>query len=135
MVKKYFFILTGFLWITACGQQAGKQKSQSDVLAEGSELFTKYGCMVCHSLDGTIIYGPPLDNLYMQKVTVLRNGQIIELIADREYLKKAIIDPRSEKVLDYQNKDMPQPVFSEKDAELLVDYIIQINQQKNRENE
>ena len=57
----------------------------------------------------------------------MRQEEEFIIIADREYLIKAITDPRFEKVSGYQNKDMPIPVFPKKEAEILVDYIILIN--------
>ena len=96
-------------------------------LKKGEELFAKYGCFVCHSLEGKVIYGPPLNGLYMKSVKVMRNGKEIDLVADRDYLIKAITDPRYEKVYDYRNKEMPISAFPEKDAEVLVEYLISLN--------
>jgi mono/diheme cytochrome c family protein len=124
-------LLCLFFFIAACGETPNKKPVEQEVLKKGSELYLKYGCAVCHSLDGTVIYGPPLNDIYMKDVKVIRNGKEFTLIADREYLKKAIVDPRFEKVLDYQNKEMPLTQISEEETELLVDYIIAIDK-KNR---
>ncbi|MDO8951694.1 MAG: c-type cytochrome [Draconibacterium sp.] len=112
----------------ACGEAPQKKPDKNEILKRGSELYAKYGCAVCHSLDGTVIYGPPLNEIYMKNVQVIRNGKEFTVIADREYLKKAITEPRYEKVLEYQNKEMPLTQISEEETEILVDYIIELDE-------
>jgi mono/diheme cytochrome c family protein len=111
----------------ACGKTRENKHDEEDILKKGSELFVKYGCAVCHSLDGKEIYGPPLNGIYMKELLVIRKGQEFTVTADREYLKKAIVDPRFEKVLEYKNKEMPLTQISDEEAELLVDYIIALD--------
>jgi mono/diheme cytochrome c family protein len=111
----------------ACGKTRQNKHDEEDILKKGSELFVKYGCAVCHSLDGKEIYGPPLNGIYMKELLVIRKGQEFTVTADREYLKKAIVDPRFEKVLEYKNKEMPLTQISDEEAELLVDYIIALD--------
>jgi len=108
----------------ACGKTPPKQPDRATALKKGSDLFVKYGCAVCHSVDGTVIYGPPLNDLHLKEVKVIRQGEEFTVIADREYLKKAIVDPRFEKVLEYRNKEMPLTQIPDEEAEILVDYII-----------
>ncbi|HKJ78498.1 MAG TPA: c-type cytochrome [Prolixibacteraceae bacterium] len=118
---------------TSCVFGGGKQKKRKTILKEGAALYTKYGCMVCHSLDGKVVYGPPLDKIFMKEIKVIRNGDTLTVVANREYLKKSITEPRFEKVLEYQNKEMPLTSFSEEETELLVEYIILLNGVSNTE--
>lgn len=127
MCKTNKLLLCLFFFIAACGEAPQKKPDEQEILKKGSELYLKYGCAVCHSLDGTVIYGPPLNEIYMKNVKVIRNGKEFTVIADREYLKKAIVDPRFEKVLEYQNKEMPLTQISEEETELLIDYIITLD--------
>jgi len=117
-----------FLLLIGCGKASEKKPDKQEILIKGSELFAKYGCAVCHSLEGKVIYGPPLDGIYMKKLKVVRNGKEFEVVADREYLKKAISEPRYEKVLEYKNKEMPLANFSDEETEMLVDYLIVLNE-------
>ena len=118
------------LILFACGEGTIKKQNSVDILKEGSVLFSKYGCIVCHSLDGKVIYGPPLNDLYLNDVVVIRQGKVLTLVADREYLIRAIRDPGYEEVLEYQNKAMPIPHFSKKSIEILVDYLIALDEGK-----
>lgn len=116
--------------MAACNGSSPKKLAKDEILKEGSILFAKYGCTICHSLEGEIIYGPSLHNIYMKEIKVIRNGKELTVIADREYLKRAISNPRAEKVLDYRNKDMPVTSFSKEEADILVEYLILLNQQR-----
>jgi len=117
-----------FLLLIGCGKAAEKKPDKQEILTKGSELFAKYGCAVCHSLEGKVIYGPPLNGIYMKKIKVLREGKEIEVVADQEYLKKAIREPRYEKVLEYKNKEMPLSNFSDEETEMLVNYLIELDE-------
>lgn len=121
LVAFIIFILV----LSGCG--ANNKAKQAETLKKGSELFTKYGCAVCHSLEGKEIYGPALNEIYGKETRVIRNGQEINILVNRDYLIKAISDPRFEKVAAFQNKDMPIPSFQKEDAEILADYIILMN--------
>ncbi len=128
MCKTYNLFLCLFAFIAACGETPRNKTDKNEILGKGSELFSKYGCAVCHSIDGKEIYGPPLNEIYMKNVKVLRNGEEFTVIADRKYLKKAIIEPRYEKVLEYRNKEMPLTQITSEEAEILVDYLIVLNE-------
>jgi cytochrome c oxidase subunit 2 len=118
-----------FLW--ACDQASNKDKNHQEIMKTGAGLFSKYACATCHSLDGREVYGPPLNDLYMKEVEVIRQGQVMTLKANRDYLKRAISDPRYEEVYGYQSKDMPEVHISMEEVELLVDYLIALDKGNN----
>lgn len=114
--------------LLACVKAPEKSADQKHISQNGAEMFVKYGCAVCHSIEGKVIYGPPLNGIYMKKLKVLRNNQEYTVVADRDYLTKAINEPRYEKVLEYSNKEMPLPTFSKDETSILVDYIIGLDE-------
>lgn len=129
-----FLILIAFpvlvLFVSCQGKKEQAAATPEPVLAEeksGEYLFQYYMCMTCHSFEGKAAYGPGLDSLYMSGVRVLQGGKYQELTADREYLKRSILDPDHERLEGYENKVMPKPDMSPEDAEILVDYIISKN--------
>lgn len=134
MGKMNKLLLCLFFFVVACGEVPQKKPDKKYILNKGSELYTKYGCAVCHSLDGKVVYGPPLNGLFMKKVKVIRKGQEFTLVADRAYLRRAISEPRYEKVLEYRNKDMPLPGFSKEETDILVEYIIALDGKNQRGN-
>lgn len=136
MYRACKLLTVALIFLSACGQGTNRNKSnkviyeptrqaKTDKPTDGSDLFSRYGCIACHSLDGSVMYGPPLNGLFMKEVTLLRQGEERTTIADREYLTKAITDPDYEKVLEYKSKIMPKPVIPEEDVESLIDYLIE----------
>ena len=141
MCRTYQLVTVAFIFLSACGggtdgNKGSKatsqpaQKTSNDKPAGGSELFSKYGCFTCHSLDGKVLYGPPLNDLYMKEVSVVRQGELKTIIADRDYLTRAITDPDYEKVSEYETRIMPKPVIPENDVETLIDYLIGPGEEK-----
>jgi cytochrome c2 len=133
--------MLAFIFLSACGDGTDKnkdnkairqatQQTKPDKLIDGSDLFSKYGCFACHSLDGGVMYGPPLNGLFMKEVSVVRMGKEKTIVADREYLTKAITDPDYEKVSEYKNKIMPKPVIPRDDIETLIDYLIELGEEE-----
>ena len=129
------------VFLTACGQGPDKdkgtkasnpptQQSSPEMPASGSDLFSKYGCFACHSIDGKVMYGPPLNDLFMKEVSVVRKGKEQTIVADREYFTKAIIDPDFEKVTEYKNRVMPKPEIPAEDLETLIDYLIELGEEE-----
>ena len=147
MCRTYKLVMLAFIFLCACGEGTDKNKDNNankankaiqpptqqtspDILISGPDLFSKYGCFACHSLDGKVMYGPPLHDLYMKEVSVVRKGKEITIVADREYFTKAIMDPDYEKVSDYKDRIMPKPVIPEEDIEALVDYLIELGEKE-----
>ncbi|QAR32595.1 cytochrome c oxidase subunit II [Geovibrio thiophilus] len=79
-------------------------------------ILEKYGCMDCHSLDGSEIVGPSFKDIYGRDVTVTENGNERTVKTDDEYLKKAIKEPSAEIVKGYD--DMMPPADEMSDEEL-----------------
>ncbi len=133
--------MVAFIFLSACGEGTDKnkgnkainqptQQTSTDKLPDGTDLFSKYGCFACHSLDGSVMYGPPLNDLFMKEVSVVRRGKEKTIVADREYLTKAIKDPDYEKVSAYKSKIMPKPAITKDDVETLVDYLIELGEEE-----
>lgn len=91
--------------------------------AEGRDLFARYGCATCHSLDGSEMYGPTLRGIYQKEIQVIRNGRERLVTVDRSYLERAITDPGYEKPDGYQSRTMPEPDIPREDVKLLLDYL------------
>jgi len=141
MCRTYKLVMIACIFLPACGEGTDKNKDNKvinqptrqtniDKVADGSDLFSKYGCIACHSLNGSVMYGPPLNGLFMKEVSVVRQGKEITIVADREYFTKAITDPDFEKVSEYKSKIMPKPVIPEDDVETLIDYLTALGKEE-----
>jgi len=74
---------------------------QEESAGEGEELtalLSRYGCLGCHSMDGSPSVGPTLQGIFGRSVTVEAGGQQRTMTADRDYLRRAILEPQAEVV-------------------------------------
>ncbi|HEY2979651.1 MAG TPA: cytochrome c oxidase subunit II [Anaerolineales bacterium] len=63
---------------------------------EAGQLFVrKYGCLGCHSTDGSILVGPTWARLFGSEVT-LSDGTVV--VADADYIRHSILEPKSQVV-------------------------------------
>ena len=67
-----------------------KQAPEKEI---GLEILENNGCLGCHSLDGTIVLGPPLNDIYNKEVTVINNSKQKTIIRDDAYIKDSILNP------------------------------------------
>jgi cytochrome c oxidase subunit 2 len=65
-------------------------KDEVSLVEQGQKAATYYGCVRCHSVDGSPYIGPTWAGMYKAKVR-LTSGE--EVIADDAYLTRAMMDP------------------------------------------
>jgi cytochrome c oxidase subunit II len=97
----------------------------AELAALGEDLAVRYGCLRCHTTDGTPHLGPTWRGLYQRSV-VLASGT--RVIADDEYLTESMMDPQSQVVSGCQ-PIMPAylGLLSGPDAAAIVEYIRSLN--------
>jgi cytochrome c oxidase subunit 2 len=88
----------------------------------GKKLAREYGCMACHSVDGSVGVGPAWKGLYESEVT-LEGGRVVTV--DRPYLVRSIKDPAADVP---QGTLVPMPLnrVPDADVQLIVDYIVSL---------
>jgi len=88
-------------------------------------LMAEKGCLDCHSL-GTRHEdtGPPLHGLFGSTRTVLWGGQEKEVVADEEYLRRAIVKPDAERVKGYET-NMPAVELTDEQVDSIIEYLRQ----------
>ncbi len=88
----------------------------------GQQLATNYGCVNCHSIDGSAKTGPTWLHLYDSNVK-LSDGTTV--VANDDYLKTAIINPNLQVTAGFPSNVMPDfsTVLDQTMVESLVAYI------------
>ncbi|MEM9159341.1 MAG: c-type cytochrome, partial [Verrucomicrobiota bacterium] len=92
----------------------------------GEELYTKYGCISCHSIDGSTEgkAGPTWKGLYKSRQE-LTDGQRKRVTED--YLIEAILEPEAAKPIAYASTDAGMPsykgILSDSELQSLILYI------------
>ncbi|MGD9993524.1 MAG: cytochrome c oxidase subunit II [Salinivirgaceae bacterium] len=96
---------------------------------KGLEIMRANACMGCHSLDGAKLVGPSFKGVFGTERTVIVDGKTTTVVADEEYMKRAIIDPNKEVVEGYPPNVMQsyKKIIAEEDIDHIVDYLKTIN--------
>lgn len=98
---------------------------EQNITEKGLDLFNQYGCVSCHAVDGTVIVGPSLKDIYNKKVTVTTNSKKRETIRDNEYFRDAILDSNKDIVDGFMSGMMPQfkGVINDEESSAIIEYI------------
>lgn len=92
----------------------------------GLVVLNEQGCIGCHSLDGSDNIGPTLFELAGTPREIEKDGQIIEITIDEDYLKRAIREPEVEltKGFDPMMPAYDEETISKEDLQAVVDYLL-----------
>ena len=91
------------------------QAVPEDPIERGRFWSQQFGCLACHSTDGTPLIGPTWQGVYMHEVQ-LEDGTTV--IADEEYLYESIVDPGSKIVRGFPNIMPPNIAESMTDEQI-----------------
>jgi cytochrome c oxidase subunit 2 len=93
--------------------------------SEGLAIMNAQGCNACHSSDGTKIVGPSYLDLFGKEITVIRDGREVQINADEEYIRRALLTPDSEIVKGYPKGIMVsyQGILSDDDITKIIEYL------------
>jgi cytochrome c oxidase subunit 2 len=90
----------------------------------GIELLTRFGCIGCHSLDGSKRVGPTFKGFFGHRITVQTAGKNRELVVDRDYIRRSIQEPGADLVEGYPPVMPPfQGRVTEAELDTLVDFL------------
>jgi cytochrome c oxidase subunit 2 len=68
----------------------------------GMAVMQKYGCLACHSLDGTKRIGPTLKGIWGHQEAVVTNGAERTVTVDEPYLRRSLLEPNADEVAGFQ---------------------------------
>lgn len=77
------------------------QQQKPTETKRGMEVLQKYGCLACHSLDGTKKVGPSFKEIWGHQETVITNGNERTVVVDESYLRKSLLEPAADVVKGY----------------------------------
>lgn len=80
---------------------------------EGERLYQMFGCMACHSTDGTLIgkVGPSWKGLFGSERDIAK-GTKGKYKADEAYLRESIINPSAKVVKGFEKFDTGMPIYA-----------------------
>jgi cytochrome c oxidase subunit 2 len=97
-----------------------KETAPSDVIS----VLEEYGCLDCHSTDGSVVVGPSFKGIYGRTTTVISNEMEHALVSDDVYLTRSILYPDKDIVKGY-SEGMPsfEGEISEEELKLIINYL------------
>lgn len=120
-------LIAAVLVLVGCGSdEAATGEPDVALSAEaqsGRQLYGTKGCASCHSVDGRDAAGPTWKNLAGAQVR-LDDGRTV--VADDAYLRRAIVDPWSERVKGYGTV-MPRNALADDEVSAVIAYITAIS--------
>lgn len=80
---------------------------------EGERLYQMFGCMACHSTDGTLVgkVGPSWKGLFGSERDIAK-GQKGKFKADEAYLRESITNPSAKVVKGFEKFDTGMPIYA-----------------------
>jgi cytochrome c oxidase subunit 2 len=90
-----------------------------DPIDRGRYWAQQYGCLACHSIDGSPLIGPTWQGVYMHEV-LLEDGTTV--MADETYLYESIVNPGAQIVSGFANL-MPAAIAAEMTDEQITEVI------------
>ncbi len=100
-----------------------EKPTPEDPVARGEALANQYGCLGCHSLDGTRRVGPSFKGLSGAARVIIKDGKEATVTADATYLERAIREPGAEITKDYPPAMPPYPGLSKAEIDALLAWL------------
>jgi mono/diheme cytochrome c family protein len=89
-------------------------------IAAGEQVFLAYGCIACHSTDGSKGHGPTLAQLF-GTTRELENGNLA--LADESYLRESILEPNAKTAKGFPPNYMPPYQMKDKELQSVLLYL------------
>lgn len=96
-------------------------KEAEQMAPDGMALLQERGCLGCHSTDGSRLVGPSFQGIGGRPVTVTKDGAETNLTSDRDYLRRAILEPAAEIVVGYPPVMPPTTGLSDAELDAMID--------------
>jgi len=105
-------------------QTPNDEKAGKKAVRDVSEVLDEYGCLDCHSTDGSDLTGPSFKGIYGGKTVVITAGKERELTVDDAYLRSSVLSADTDIVKGYPDV-MPsfKDELSEEELTAVINYI------------
>lgn len=112
---------------------AGLDTTALDLVSAGFQILQIHGCGACHSSDGTKLVGSTFKDLYGSQVEIISGNATKSVLADEDYIRRAVYEPNAEIVKGYTPGLMPsyQGQVTETDMANLIEYLKSISKHAN----
>ncbi len=88
------------------------------------QLLEENGCLGCHSEDGSEVVGPSFKGIGSREVAIERDGKQETIKVDRDYLRRAIKQPKADIVSGYPPLMPAGDGLTDEEIEAIVDHLL-----------
>ncbi|MBI4308022.1 MAG: c-type cytochrome [Chloroflexi bacterium] len=120
-------VVVGSAMLTACSPaQATTSRTMPNatLVAAGRDAALRYGCLGCHSLDGSPLAGPTWKGLYERRLTFTDGSTAV---ADESYLEESIKDPLAKVIQGFPPVMPPRMPVSDEEVRAIVAFMKSLN--------
>jgi len=103
--------------------EEGQEGGHAGIKQAAQPILEKYGCLGCHSLDGSPKVGPTFKGLFGSKVPVTRGGKRMVVLADEAYLRESIVAPGAAIVEGFPPVMPTMEGITDAEVKVLVEYL------------
>lgn len=89
---------------------------------KGLGILQDKGCLGCHSTDGSKKIGPTFRGLFGRVVTVMTEGKEREVIADKNYIERSVLEPGADIAKGYP-AIMPRIPVTREEVEAITEFL------------
>jgi len=99
--------------------------AETNLALLGRQITERYGCIACHSLDGSRLVGPTFKGIWGATHTVITDGREREVLVDEDYVRRSIYDPDADIVKGYRRGQMIsyRNEVSNEEVDLIIEFI------------
>ncbi len=102
----------------------GKVKKAEKAPLDARKLLEDSGCLGCHSEDGSEVIGPTFKGLGNREVVIERDGKEEKIKIDRDYLVRAIKQPKADMVKGYPPIMPAGDYLTDEEIDAIVDHLL-----------
>ncbi len=91
----------------------------------GLTLLKNNACLSCHTRDGSRLVGPSFKDLIGRNETIIKDGEKLDIVVDKQYIINKIKNPKISGVDGYQSGLMTsyEDILSDEDIDNIIEYI------------
>ena len=99
--------------------------AETNLALIGRQVTERYGCIACHSLDGSRLVGPSFKGIWGQTHTVVTDGRERDVLVDEDYIRRSIYEPDADLVKGYRRGQMIsyKNEISEEEIGLIIEFL------------
>jgi cytochrome c oxidase subunit 2 len=116
-------LVVGLTWIVrAVNSDQYIPDLENELATRGLDVARQYGCVACHTLDGTVGIGPSWLGMYGKTETMVDGSTVV---VDDAYIIESIVRPDLKQVQGYENL-MVRYFLAQEDIDALVEFTRQL---------